>query len=127
MRGLIVTHGDLGLELIASARLIAGGEVVIDALSNSGRGSRELAAAIAEWLDAERAPATVMVDEARGSCGTAAQLAAAGRQDCWILGGVNLPMVVTYLSRVGQLEGEELVNKIHDRAREAVRRMDDPR
>lgn len=124
MRGLIVTHGDLGRELIASARLVVASDAPLSILSNRGRGSHEMRQLISEWLKNESGPALVMVDEGLGSCGTAACLAASGRSDTWVLSGVNLSMVVTYLSRVGRLEPAELVKKVTQRAREAVRIME---
>jgi mannose/fructose-specific phosphotransferase system component IIA len=124
MRGLIVTHGELGRELIASARLVVASEAPLSILSNRDRGSQEMRQLISDWLQRESGPALIMVDEGLGSCGTAACLAAAGRADTWVLSGVNLSMVVTYLSREGRLEPAELVRKVTQRAREAVRIME---
>jgi mannose/fructose-specific phosphotransferase system component IIA len=124
MRGLIVTHGDLGKELIASAHLVVASEFTLSILSNRGRGKRELQQLISQWLQDGSGPAVIMVDEGLGSCGTAACVAASGRRDTWVLSGVNLSMVVTYLSRVGWLAPAELVEKVTQRAREAVRIME---
>jgi mannose/fructose-specific phosphotransferase system component IIA len=121
MRALVVTHGDLGRELVASASLVVGLNAPLDVFSNHGRSGRELREAITTWLVASEEPALIFVDEGAGSCGTAACLAAAGREDCWVLGGVNLAMIVTYLARAAELEGEALVDKILQRAQEAVR------
>ncbi len=124
MRGLIVTHGDLGRELVASARLVVAAEVEVDVLSNARLGSREMRSRIKGWLDREPGEALIMVDEGLGSCGLAASLAARERPGTWVLAGVNLAMVVTYLNRRERLEGEALVEKILDRARQAVRLME---
>lgn len=124
MRGLVVTHGDLGRELVASASLVVGLGAPLDVFSNQGRSGRELREAIASWLVASDDAAIIMVDEGAGSCGTAACLAAAGRQNCWVLGGVNLAMVVTYLGRSAQHDGEALVEKILQRSQEAVRLLE---
>ena len=124
IRGLIVTHGDLGKELMASARLVVASESSLSILSNRDRGKREMQQLISEWLQSAEGPAVIMVDEGLGSCGTAACVAASGRKDTWVLSGVNLSMVVTYLSRVGRLSPSELVEKVTRRAREAVRIME---
>jgi len=124
MRGLIVTHGDLGRELVASARLVVFSSTTLDVVSNSGLGNRELRSVIEEWLQREEGQTLIMVDEGLGSCGLAASLAARDRVDTWILSGVNLSMVVTYLSRKEQMEGQALVDKILDRGRQAVRLME---
>jgi len=124
MRGLVVTHGDLGRELVASASLVVGPNAPLEVFSNQGRGGRELREAIATWLASDDGPALIFVDEGAGSCGTAACLAASNREDCWVLGGVNLAMIVTYLGRGGELSGEALVQKILQRARESVRQLE---
>ncbi len=121
MRGLIVTHGDLGRELVASARLVVASDAPVDVLSNTRLGNRELRSLIEEWLTREAGPALIMVDEGLGSCGLAASLAARDREQTWIVSGVNLSMVVTYLNRRGRMPEEELVEKILSRGREAVR------
>ncbi len=124
MRGLVVTHGDLGRELVASASLVVGPNASLEVFSNSGQSGRELREAIATWLAVADGPAMILVDEAAGSCGTAACLASAGREECWVLAGVNLAMVVTFLGRGGELLGEELVEKVLQRSREAVRLLE---
>lgn len=124
MRGLVVTHGDLGRELLASASLVIAPRASLEVLSNDGRSGRQLREAIESWLASVDGPALIMVDEAAGSCGTAAGLAASGREDCWVLAGVNLAMVVTYLGRGDELPGTELVEKLLQRAREAVRLLE---
>jgi mannose/fructose-specific phosphotransferase system component IIA len=65
-----------------------------------------------------------MVDVGGGSCGIAARRAAASREECWILGGVNLAMLLTFLGNQGELEGEALVTKILDRALNAIDRLE---
>ena len=124
MRGLIVTHGDLGRELVAAARLVVFSSAKLDVVSNANLGNRGLRSIIEDWLQREDGPALIMVDEGLGSCGLAASLAVRDRKDSWVLSGVNLSMVVTYLSRNGQLEGEALIDKILKRARQAVRIME---
>ena len=125
MRALLVTHGRLGEELLASAACIYDAEAPIEAISNRDLDAAGLAQRIREWLDRDDGPVLVFVDVGGGSCGNAAQLACAGRSQSWVLGGVNLAMVLTYLGSHGQLEPPELVSKILDRALNAVRLLDD--
>ena len=95
MRVLLVTHGNLGESLLHSAARIYGQAVGVDFLSNDPHDATGLAGAIEEWLGPDDTDAMILVDVGGGSCGTAARLAADGRQHTWILGGVNLPMVLT--------------------------------
>lgn len=125
MRALLVTHGRLGEELLASAAFIYAAKAPIEALSNRGLDAAGLQQRIRAWLDLDDGPVLLFVDVGGGSCGTAAQLACAGRSQTWVLGGVNLAMVLTYLGSHGQMDPPELVSKILDRALNAVRLLDD--
>jgi mannose/fructose-specific phosphotransferase system component IIA len=120
MDALVVTHGNLGQELIASAREVYRIEAPLEALSNSGRDVGALREAIAVWLQRREGPALILVDVGGGSCGIAAQQAAVGRAQTWVLGGVNLPMILTFLTGFGQLEPSALVSKMLDRGVTAV-------
>ena len=120
MRALVVTHGNLGRELIASAREVYAADAPLDHLSNSGADVQTVTRQIEEWLVGVEGPALVMVDVGGGSCGIAAIQAAMGRPSTWILGGVNLPMVLTYLTSAETLGPDELVAKVLDRALNAV-------
>jgi mannose/fructose-specific phosphotransferase system component IIA len=123
MRALVVTHGELGRELVAASLLVVAGQRSIEVMSNADGDARHLRDAIAGWLAVDAGPAMVLVDEGAGSCGTAARLAAAARPATWLLAGVNLAMVVTYLGSSDSLEGEELAEKMLARARQSVRRL----
>lgn len=120
MRVLLVTHGQLGQCLLASAAQIYGEARGVDCLSNEGLDAGGLARAIGEWLGPEDTDTLILVDVGGGSCGTAARLASDGRQRTWILGGVNLPMVLTCLGSSDAMDGRELVDKILDRALNSV-------
>ena len=120
MRVLLVTHGNLGQCLLESAGQIYGEAVGVDCLSNDPHDASGLAAAIQEWLGPEDNDTLILVDVGGGSCGTAARLAADGRKHTWILGGVNLPMVLTCLGSSDAMDGQALVDKILDRALNSV-------
>ena len=124
MHALLVTHGGLGEALLSSARQIYDADAVVDVLSNDGCGAEELVNAIGDWLDSHPGPALLMVDVGGGSCGIAARRAGASREECWILGGVNLAMLLTYMGNQGSREGESLVTKILDRALNAIDRLE---
>ena len=125
MRALLLTHGNLGQALLESAVQIYSMDADIDVMSNEGESTQTLQKGIQRWLDRDEGPALILVDVGGGSCGVAATLAARDRKDCWILGGVNLPMVLTYMTSHGQLQPEELVSKLLDRTLNAVRALGD--
>ena len=120
MRVLLVTHGNLGESLLHSAAGIYGQAVGVDFLSNDPHDAGGLAAAIEDWLGSDDIETLILVDVGGGSCGTAARLAADGRKHTWILGGVNLPMVLTCLGSSDAMDGQQLVEKILDRALNSV-------
>ena len=120
MRALLITHGQLGAELLNCARRVHDVEAPIEALSNEGQSLDALTESIRDWLAKDEEPALLLVDIGSGSCGVAAQEAARGRERTWVLGGLNLAMILTYLSSHSTLEAEELVAKIFDRALNAV-------
>lgn len=123
-RALLITHGELGTSLLASARQIYAVDAPLDVMSNDGQDLDALTAAVTAWLVRDDGDALLMVDVGGGSCGVAARLAVRDRPRTWILGGVNLPMVLTYLGSHGQLGSEDLVAKILDRSHNAVALLD---
>jgi len=125
MRALLVTHGNLARELLASARSVYAAAAPIEALSNAERGVEDLRQEIVGWLEAETEPALILVDVGGGSCATAARLAARDRTGTWIVGGVNLAMVLTFLSSHA-LEPAELVPKLLDRGLNSVAVLQGP-
>jgi mannose/fructose-specific phosphotransferase system component IIA len=120
MRVLLVTHGQLGQSLLDSAAQIYGEAVGVDFISNDPHDASGLARAIGAWLGTDDTDTLILVDVGGGSCGSAARLAADGRKRTWILGGVNLPMVLTCLGSSDVMDGAALVEKILDRALNSV-------
>jgi PTS system mannose-specific IIA component len=96
-RGLILTHGSLGRELIAAAELILGHADGLTSRSNDGLSAAGQAEVVAEFLAADPgAPAVIFVDLLGGSCSQACtSLLDPGRVQ--LLTGVNLPMVIAFL------------------------------
>ena len=110
------------------AMMLAAGIAGLDRISAAEPDTSDsLRAAIEEWLAQDDSPALLLVDESSGSCASAARLASYRREQTWIVAGLNLAMLITYLARWRELEGEELVEKVLHRAREAVRRLEVPR
>ena len=120
MRVLLVTHGHLGECLLQCAGQIYGDAVGVDFISNDPHDASGLAHEIREWLGPDDTDTLILVDVGGGSCGTAARLAADGRQRTWIVGGVNLPMVLTCLGSTDAVDGQALVDKILDRSLNSV-------
>jgi len=123
VRALIITHGRLGEELLASAREVYDIDAPVDFLSNRDCDLPDLVAKIENWLAEVEGPALLLVDVGGGSCGVAAQKAVGDRAQTWVIGGLNMPMLLTYLSSHADLRPEDLIAKMLDRALNAVDRL----
>lgn len=122
-RGYVITHGRIGEELVRVATLILGEQVDLDAASNTGRSAQDITAEVASWLDAAETPALIMVDDYGGSCATAAQLACGERTDAVVVSGVNLAMVLGFLTWRETSGLSELAQRVVDRGRAAIVRL----
>jgi mannose/fructose-specific phosphotransferase system component IIA len=127
IRALVVTHGRLGEELCQAVELFLGPVAELDALSNAGLSGPQLAESVERWLRggaestaAPAAPAIILVDEFGGSCTTAARMAAAGRGDVRIVCGVNLAMLLGFVSWRESLELPALTRRLINAGREAI-------
>ena len=122
IRALVITHGRIGEELVRVAKLILGPEQGLEAMSNSGRSAPDLTAAVRDWLGQEGAgePGVLLVDDYGGSCATAAQLACGDRRDVVVIGGVNLAMVLGFLTWRERSDLAELAGRLVTKGREAI-------
>jgi mannose/fructose-specific phosphotransferase system component IIA len=124
IRALVITHGNIGAELVRVTGLILGPVEGLAALSNSGRSLGDLRDEISAWLaegDAKGAAgALIFVDDYGGSCATAAQLACGHEPARAILSGVNLAMLLGFLTWRENDEFAELVGRVVRKGREAI-------
>lgn len=127
IQGLVITHGDLGLELVRVTEMILGPVAGLTAMSNRGRSAEEITTAIKEWLTegADRpSPARIiLLDDYGGSCATSAQLACGQDSDCAIISGVNLAMLLGFVTWRETGDFEHVVGKIVQKGREAIIRV----
>lgn len=130
IRALVMTHGQIGRELVAVVEMILGPIEGLDALSNHGLSGEDLQQKVAEWLAAvptdasgKAEPALVFIDDFGGSCGTAAQLCCGQRRDVAILSGVNLAMLLGFVTWREDSDLDELVRQIVHKGREAIARL----
>ncbi len=120
-RGLVVTHGTLGEELIRTAALIVGHAQGLTALSNRGRAATEIAADVrAHYAEEPESPLLVFVDLLGGSCAQAAGglLAEPGVR---LVTGANLPMLIAFLQCRGEgLALDDMVDAVVMRAHRGI-------
>lgn len=129
-RALVMTHGQIGRELVAVVEMILGPIEGLEAMSNHGLSGEDLQQKVAGWLDTAPAgedgkpePALIFIDDFGGSCGTAAQLCCGQRSDAVILSGVNLAMLLGFVTWREDSDLDELVRQIVQKGREAIARL----
>ncbi len=125
IRGLIVTHGAFGEEIVRVVEMIMGPVEGLAAQSNRGLAAAELQVGIREWLDeggdgGQGAGAVLFIDDLAGSCATAAQVASGGDRDVALVSGVNLAMVLDFVTWRDSLPLPELVRRLVEKGREAI-------
>ncbi len=124
INGLVITHGDVGRELVRVVEMILGPLDGLSALSNGGMSMQELTAEIGARLsDAENGSDTrtlLFIDDFGGSCANAAQLAAAEGDGDLILTGVNLAMLLDFATWRETMTAGELSRRLVEKGREAI-------
>lgn len=118
VRGIVIAHGGLATGLVDAARAITGAdEDVLRPVSNSGLSPE----ALAQRLNtaAGTGPLILFTDLPSGSCGIAARVLARGRSETAVVCGVNLPMLLDFLTH-RDLPVRALVPRLLSRAREAI-------
>ena len=130
IRALVITHGDIGRELVRVTEMILGPVRGLTAMSNAGKAATDITASIQGWLKetpTDKSPETeqpnknlILLDDYGGSCATSAQLACGQDSDTAIISGVNLAMLLGFVTWRQTDDFEELVAKIVQKGREAI-------
>lgn len=130
IRALVITHGDIGRELVRVTEMILGPVPGLTAMSNAGKAATDITDMIQDWLKeppADKPPETeqpdrklILLDDYGGSCATSAQLACGHDPDTAIISGVNLAMLLGFVTWRQSDDFEELVAKIVQKGREAI-------
>jgi mannose/fructose-specific phosphotransferase system component IIA len=125
IRALVITHGRIGEELVRVSGMILGPHEGLDAMSNAHRSAQDITEAVREWLGSgpESGPAVILVDDYGGSCATASQLACEGRKDTAVISGVNLAMILGFLTWRDSGDFADLVSRLVAKGREAIVRL----
>jgi len=130
IKALVITHGDIGREIVRVTEMILGPVPGLTAMSNSGKSAVDITARIKDWLAEDPAgdegdPAgtdrkLILLDDYGGSCATSAQLACGQDPDTAIISGVNLAMLLGFVTWRESGDFEELVARIVQKGREAI-------
>jgi mannose/fructose-specific phosphotransferase system component IIA len=124
IRVLLVTHGNLGNELVNTAQLIVGPQAGVKVLSNEELSSESLYEAVqGEVHTYGQEEAVIFVDVAGGSCLTACRSAQSECKRIKVLSGVNLPMVLEFFHYREKLPFDELVERIIQKGRGGIQAL----
>jgi mannose/fructose-specific phosphotransferase system component IIA len=123
--GIVVTHGQLGEELLRTVRLIVGEVHDCYALSGSDLGDDKVIQTIHGIIDANNVKkAVIFVDYFGGSCGASCVRASRDLEGVTIISGVNLPILLDFVTKQGVMEYDEIVDHLIKRGRESVKVVD---
>jgi PTS system mannose-specific IIA component len=120
VRALVLTHGDIGVELVKVVEMILGPVEGLTAGTNHGKSAPELVSEVQAWLAAEESPGLILVDDYAGSCATSSQLACAESGEVAVVCGVNLAMLLGFVTWRDSSDYDELVRKVIQKGREAI-------
>ncbi len=124
INALVITHGDVGRELVRVVEMILGPVEGLSALTNAGKSVQDLTgeirAALAETRGDADDAALLFIDDFGGSCANAAQIALADEETSLILTGTNLAMLLDYVTWRETLEASELARRLVEKGRDAV-------
>jgi PTS system mannose-specific IIA component len=117
---IVVTHGRLAQEFIATAQKIYGNVKGVYAVSNDDSTPQSLVSEVGGPDDSF----VIMVDFLGGSCGHATLSVERRRRNVRIVSGVNLPMLLAFLNKRADVSFERLPAELASRGRDSIHAVD---
>ena len=123
---IVVTHGKLAQEFIATAQKIYGNVKGVYAVSNDDHTPQTLASEIDTIIEhaGHDDAFIIMVDFLGGSCGHATLSVERRRRNVRIVSGVNLPMLLAFLNKRHDVSFERLPAELAARGRDSIHAVD---
>ena len=108
---ILVTHGNLGEELIKTTELITGNIKNLSTVSNNGLSLQGLINKLEEKIHSfpDKSIIIIMVEMIGGSPYIAGRKTAKKFKNVYFLSGVNIPMLISFCTKSDHLEINELV------------------
>jgi len=120
--GIIIAHGELAAELLRTAEVIIGKVENFFALSGSNLTDEDIVAEIREIISRYSEGKTlIFVDYFGSSCCTNSMKAVHGLENVKVISGVNLPVILDFVTKRKLYDFDEMVEHILKRGRESVR------
>jgi PTS system mannose-specific IIA component len=123
---IVVTHGRLAQEFIATAQKIYGTVKGVYAVSNDDASPQSLSAEIDAIIESGGPDDAfvILVDFLGGSCGHATLSVERRRRNVRIVSGVNLPMLLAFLNKRADVSFERLPAELASRGRDSIHAVD---
>ena len=121
VKGLVMTHGGIAAELVRVTEMILGPVEGLDAMTNAGKSAETITAEVRDWLaGAGDDGCVILLDDYGGSCATCSQVASGGDSSVALISGVNLAMLLGFVTWRETTEFSELPNRLVHKGREAI-------
>jgi len=120
---LVMTHGGIAAELVRVTEMILGPVEGLVAMSNAGHSAESITNEVKEWLATGSDPdagRVILLDDYGGSCATSAQLAGGRDSSVAIISGVNLAMLLGFVTWRDNTDFVELPARLVQKGREAI-------
>jgi PTS system mannose-specific IIA component len=123
---IVVTHGRLAQEFIATAQKIYGTFKGVYAVSNDDLTPQALASEMEAIIESGGPDDAfvILVDFLGGSCGHATLSVERRRRNVRIVSGVNLPMLLAFLNKRADVSFERLPAELASRGRDSIHAVD---
>jgi len=123
---IVVTHGRLAQEFIATAQKIYGNVKGVYAVSNDDSTPQSLVSEVDAIIESGGPDDSfvIMVDFLGGSCGHATLSMERRRRNVRIVSGVNLPMLLAFLNKRADVSFERLPAELASRGRDSIHAVD---
>jgi mannose/fructose-specific phosphotransferase system component IIA len=123
---IVVTHGSLAREFIATAGHIYGTFAGVHAVSNDGKTPQGLASELEAIVEAGGPDDSyvILVDFIGGSCGHATLSVERRHRNVRVVSGVNLPMILAFLNKRTEMNFEKLPAELASRGRDSIHAID---
>jgi mannose/fructose-specific phosphotransferase system component IIA len=117
----IFTHGELGFYLKKVTENLVSTSIPMNTYSNQDNSSEVLEEKIlSEFKIQENKKGLFLVDLAGGSCWTLANRIKKNNPEIAVLGGVNIPMLISLQVNFPRLEWEQLIKKIVEDGKKGI-------
>ena len=122
MIGIVICHKTLAKELVQTAHSILGYSDDLIPFSNDKLTTEDGVRRINALLEGgnETGGVFFMTDIRGGNCWTIAQMVTRGRENYYVLSGVNLPMILSFLTKKNVMNTRELAEIMESDAHRGV-------